>query len=298
MRKKLFLIAFCALMGINAFTQQTNSENQVLQDKIKQLESANEKLSNQIKSVERGFTLKLKAANDSIQKLKAAVIINNELIQSINQELGLKITSNETNANQKIQKLDNSLSKNTLYWIIAVLTIVLLLVVSFVFLRKQLFKNKHDLTDQISKTKSALEEEGIKLDTKLVELLETQMKLIKEEHQNNSKNDVIDHTLALKVADEIVRIEKNLNRIDGNEKDIKPIQKGLERIRDNFASSGYEMIQMLYKEYDDGMNIDVINFISDENIPSGKRIITRVIRPQVNYQGVLMQKAQVEVSQN
>jgi len=298
MRKKLFLIAFCALLGINAFTQQTNSENQVLQDKIKQLESVNEKLSNQIKSVERGFTLKLKAANDSIQKLKAAVIINNELIQSINQELGLKITSNETTANQKIQKLDNSLSKNTLYWIIAVLTIVLLLVVSFVFLRKQLFKNKHDLTDQITKTKSALEEEGIKLDTKLVELLETQMKLIKEEHQNNSKNDVIDHTLALKVADEIVRIEKNLNRIDGNEKDIKPIQKGLERIRDNFASSGYEMIQMLYKEYDDGMNIDVINFISDENIPSGKRIITRVIRPQVNYQGVLMQKAQVEVSQN
>jgi hypothetical protein len=46
------------------------------------------------------------------------------------------------------------------------------------------------------------------------------------------------------------------------------------------------------------MNIDVINFITDENLTAGRKIITSVIKPQVNFNGVLIQRAQVDVSQN
>ncbi|CAN0605917.1 unnamed protein product, partial [Ectocarpus sp. 12 AP-2014] len=35
----------------------------------------------------------------------------------------------------------------------------------------------------------------------------------------------------------------------------------------------------------------------DENLEEGTRIITAVIKPQVNYKGVLIQRAQVDVSQ-
>ena len=79
---------------------------------------------------------------------------------------------------------------------------------------------------------------------------------------------------------------------------IKPLLKGIERIQNNFSANGYEMINHLNKAYDERFNLDVINFITDENLDEGTRIITAVIKPQVNYKGVLIQRAQVDVSQN
>ena len=70
------------------------------------------------------------------------------------------------------------------------------------------------------------------------------------------------------------------------------------RIQNNFAANGYEMINHLNKAYDERFNIDVINFITDENLEEGARIISAVIKPQVNYNDVLIQRAQVDVSQN
>jgi hypothetical protein len=58
------------------------------------------------------------------------------------------------------------------------------------------------------------------------------------------------------------------------------------------------MVNLLNKGYDERMNIDVINFITDENLTEGRKIITSVIKPQVNYNGILIQRAQVDVSQN
>ncbi len=58
------------------------------------------------------------------------------------------------------------------------------------------------------------------------------------------------------------------------------------------------MVNLLNKDYDDRMNLDIINFLADDNLPVGKKVITKIIKPQVNYNGVLIQRAQVEVSQN
>ena len=38
-------------------------------------------------------------------------------------------------------------------------------------------------------------------------------------------------------------------------------------------------------------------FIPDKNLKEGEEIITRVIKPQVNYKDTLIQAAQVEVAQ-
>lgn len=86
--------------------------------------------------------------------------------------------------------------------------------------------------------------------------------------------------------------------MDSSTKGLKPLEKGIERIQANFASNGYEMINLLNKDYDERMNIDVINFTTDENLNEGRKVITAVVKPQVNYNGVLIQRAQVDVSQN
>ena len=86
--------------------------------------------------------------------------------------------------------------------------------------------------------------------------------------------------------------------MDEQHKEVKPLLKGIERIKANFAAAGYEMPELLGKKFDERMNLDVINFILGESLPEGERIISKIIKPQVNYEGILIQRAQVEVSQN
>ena len=108
---------------------------------------------------------------------------------------------------------------------------------------------------------------------------------------------VPDHSLVKKVADEIVRIELNLSRMDPNIKGYKQLAKGVERIKDNFKSKGYEITDMLGKPYIEGMKV-VANFVSDDTLPEGSQIITGIIKPQIIYNGTMIQAAEITVSQN
>ena len=157
-------------------------------------------------------------------------------------------------------------------------------------LGKRITSSKTDVETQIRNTKTSLEEESVKLDNKLVEVLETQLKLQQEisKSQPVASNDKADHSLALKVADEIIRIQKNLSRMDEKTKGLKQLNSSVKRIQDNFASNGYESVDMLGKEYNEGMKATV-NFVQDEDFEEGKRIITRIIKPQVNYKGTMIQ---------
>ena len=106
-----------------------------------------------------------------------------------------------------------------------------------------------------------------------------------------------DHSLALKVADEIVRIELNLSRMDASVKGYKQLAKAVGRIKNNFQANGYEIIDMLGKPYNEGMKV-VANFVPDETLKEGEQIITGVTKPQINYNGKMIQSAQITVSQN
>jgi hypothetical protein len=55
------------------------------------------------------------------------------------------------------------------------------------------------------------------------------------------------------------------------------------------------MPEILNKPFDSRVKM-VANMVEDENLGKGIEIITKIIKPQVNYKGVLIQAAQVEVS--
>ncbi len=219
-----------------------------------------------------------------------------ELISSQKTELTGQIQKTEQSASERIESLDESLSKNTLYWIIAVLAVGLITLGLFFMLRKRVSDNQSSIVENISSTRKQLEQEGIRLDEKLIGIMETQLKVIQEEKTSSTSTSEPDHSLALKVADEIVRIEKNISQMDEGTKGLKQLAKAVERIRDNFASNGYEMVDMLGKPFDDGMKVTA-NFRPDETLAEGERIISRIIKPQVNFKGVMIQSAQIEVSQ-
>lgn len=138
-----------------------------------------------------------------------------------------------------------------------------------------------------------MQEESIKLDDKLLELFDRQI----ANAPKNAGNDKPDHSLALKVADEIVRIELNMSRMDTSIKGYKQLAKAVERIKDNFRANGYEIVDLLGKPYNEGMKV-IANFVVDENLEEGRQIITSITKPQINYNGQMIQAAQITVSQN
>lgn len=236
-----------------------------------------------------------------IQSTTKIVSIHNRIntnsgnIDKTANELGVKIESTEKSTNQSISDLNKTVSQNTLYWIIAIMAVALFVLLIFILLRKQIFKQKSDLESDLQNTRKALEEESVKLDNKLFEVLETQLKIINNVNSNENKE--VDHTLALKVADEIIRMQTNMSLMDEKTKGLKKLKSAVKRIQDNFAANGYELIEMLGRPYNEGMKVTIVNSKTDENLKKGEQVITRIIKPQINYQEIMIQSAQIEVSQ-
>lgn len=267
---------------IDALNNKLNNQNYTIGKQSKTISVLQEQNSN------------LKASIDSLGQL---IETNSQNIVSNSQELGTKIQKTEQQTESKILELSGDVEKNRLYWIIATLATLLLGGLIYWLLGKRITSSKTDVETQIRNTKASLEEESVKLDNKLVELLETQLKIQQETTKSQivSSPENADHSLALKVADEIIRIQKNLGRMDESTKGLKQLNSSVQRIQDNFASNGYELVDMLGKEYNDGMKVSA-NFVPSEDLETGKQIITRIIKPQVNFKGAMIQAAQIEVS--
>lgn len=281
-------------------SDQTAIANKIKNQKIliknirKQILNDTDALNSHIGSLEKSLETNINDHQETLDLLKEGLDGSTKAIQK-NYD---RLQKNEQATSKQIENLGDSLSKNTLYWIIAVAAIALLSLVLFLLLRIKLNKEKTDLTSQIQRTQKSLEEEAVKLDSKLVELLETQLKLITEERETTlQKSEETDHSLAIKVADEIIRIQKNLSNMSPEIRGLKQLTASVKRIQDNFEANGYELVDMLDKHYDEGMKVSV-NFKPDETLEPGEQIITRIIKPQVNYNGVMIQAAQIEVSMN
>lgn len=287
------LIPIFLLCAIQAVTAQKKEEFQNQKEQIQILQDA---VHSQKKSIAR-LDEKLKYQKLKIDSLTALTQTTQENSRKLADELGVKIQNTENAAKDSITKLDKDVFANRLYWILGTLATLLLGGLLYWLLGKRISSSKNDVEAQIKNTKKSLEEESVKLDNKLVEVLESQLKIkqqeVKAAPQEISKE--VDHSLALKVADEIIRIQKNLNQMDASTKGLKQLTASVKRIQDNFASNGYELVDMLGKEYNEGMKV-IANFIPSDQIETGKQIITRIIKPQVNYNNEMIQSAQIEVS--
>lgn len=138
-----------------------------------------------------------------------------------------------------------------------------------------------------------LQEQNVALDTKVLEALDRQIAAPPVSEPESEA----DHSLVLKIADEVTRIEVNLSRMDATIRGHKQLTRAVQRIKDNFLANGYEIVEMLGKPYIEGMQV-IADIIPDETMPKGARIITNISKPQVNYNGKMIQAAQITVSQN
>lgn len=244
------------------------------------------------------FKSRVDGLNDEISKSETKLVkLNNELTVRLDQ-----VDKSNQSTNKIIDSTINSVDYKFLT-ISGAILFISLLIFSLIYILSTKMKSSNSVIEsKILSAKESLEYESLCLDSKLIEVLEKQLNIAKVQQENKStqsdKNTEVDHTLSLKVADEITRMQRNISKLDLSLKGIKPLNKGLDRLRKNFMSEGYEIVDLLNKTYSEGMNVEIINIIDDCNLNVDEKVMVKIIRPQVNFNGILIQRAQVDIATN
>ena len=307
MKTKILTLLLLLPLYSNAINNDSIAIEQ-LKERVSQIEDRDlsntkelKKVKNNAIALERQLKQQSQTYQTKIDSLENEIIEFKSATQNANKKLGNDIKQTQTQAEQSQEKLNATIQNKAMIGIIALSLLLVIVIVVFLILKRGISSSSSsiatikDAQNKIETAQKQLQEETLKLDEKLVGLLDKQMEIQKASPATNSEE--VDHSLAKKVADEIVRIELNLSRMDASVKGHKQLSKAVERIKNNFLAQGYEIVDMLGKPYNEGMKV-VANIVSDDTIEEGKQIITAIIKPQINYKGQMIQTAEITVSQN
>ena len=237
-------------------------------------------LSDEVNSQRLGVNEKLVALENLITSLTKDLENSNinvsEVLESAN-----KNTS-------EIQNVSQSLTKKQQYGIYILAFAIILILLVYIVLSYKWNSN----TKTINAKQKEIFEKQIQDSLQLAEWLSSESKTNLEP----SGSGEIDHSFAKRVADEIVRMKTNLSRMDESIRGFKQLNASARKLEQSLNSNHYELEDLLNKPYDNGMNVQA-TFIEDEQLQEGESVITRIIKPQINYKGKLIQAAQIEVSQ-
>lgn len=310
--KHFFLWATILLVGATNIALANNKivkmDNPTQEEKIKTINARQIEITKRLSKV----TADVQKNKVGFQKMEQEC--NNlsakvDSLYAFSQLLGDRQITDRSTLNRKIYKAMSSsqlaIANRTTWGIAMAAIIVVLLVIVVYFILKCIKRGDSSIETTIGEVRKAqdslqaaqtkLQENSIQLDNKLLEIVQRQMDA--EREKPTTPYTAPDHSLVLKVADEIVKIELNMSRMDSTVKGYKQLKKAVERIKDNFKANGYEFVEMLGMPYNEGMKVTA-SFVSDESLEPGKQIISGITKPQINYNGRMIQAAQITVSQN
>ena len=179
-------------------------------------------------------------------------------------------------------------------WICITIAFILI-VLAFVF-GKLIAKRKNEVAGLSAKTDRLNEEIVNRLSVEVndIQAISKQIGILASIPGVNTESE---QKLIITIADRITFMEMTLYKMDSSVRGHKQLSKSIKQMKDNLLVNGYELVDMLGKDYHEGMKVTA-NFVEDENLPEGKQIITSIIKPQINYNGKMIQSAQITVSQN
>jgi type III secretory pathway component EscS len=309
--KKIFTFLILAVIGCQFANAKSINDNT---DKIKALEEKCYVL--QKKQVKADNNLRKLIENQHVAERKIQTLVKKndaqrlaiDSLQDKCKSLEEAQSTDRENINGKIDATDNNVRTNqdqlqsrTLYGVIVVIVVLAIIVGVACWLTKRIKSGTSTIGDvrraqealQAAQTK--MQEESIQLDNQLLAIVQKQLDAYVP--SANKTTGEPDHSLVVKLADEIARIETNLSKMDKSVRGYKQLVQAKDRMINNVRANGYEIISLLGQEYNDGMQFQT-RFVPDESLPEGKRIITGMIKMQVNYNGKMIQPAEIVVSQN
>lgn len=297
MRYKIVLI----LLSVLIISYALCADNLSVSSTIDSLNLKYDQTIRQQQKISNNMIIISKKVQDSaikINSLEERVRLLEKDTENMRKSLDDRFRLSESSFKNQLGNILIVLSKRTLYILLLIALIIVLIAVVIYFLRRKMTLERKSLVNELSRTKQEIDEENLKLDSKLIEIIDKQLYVLQNKPIDSSTNDSeIDHSLVLKVADEIIRIQTNLASMDESIKGHKQLSRAVVAIIDNLNANGYEITELLNKPYDEGMRL-VATMIVDENLSPGTQIIKRVVKPQVNFKGKMIQAAQVVVAYN
>lgn len=302
MMKRILIIIAILLLGttLRAGAQVTTVKQSEFRSEISRLSSALNSLRDSNGELQRTVSSQKKQIDSLSDQLVESQANIKKLADSTNVNIS-EISSENKNTQSRLQEIDQTISKRTLYWAIIILILSLLGIISFLLFRRRLSSNTQNFDSKIAATSEALEKlqtGANKHDADLAEVLQTQLALLKEKRLSGVTAEVeINHKLPLKVGDEIHRMRKRIENMPQDVKGIGALKNSLERLEEEFNENGYEIKDLLGEKFNAGLNIEA-RFVENSNIPDGEERITDVLRPQIMYHDKVIQHAKVEVGKS
>lgn len=305
LRSKLFICLL--LLPSLAIAQTPDSQWQeqkkqvaALEQKVQNLLQQNSTFDSRLKEL-KSQVVSLETENDflnstlqqnqqTIDSLAKVVEMNSENIRNTADSLGIKLQ----NTDEAVSQNTYSLKTKTIFGVIAFILALMASVVVWL-LHKKGQKTSDDKISSLKKQSDELNEKIVGQFSSEMSELQKIGEVLKNANANTTAEP--DHSLVKTLADRITFMEMTLYRMDSSVKGHRQLSKSIAQMKDNLLANGYEIVDMLGKEYDEGMRVTA-NFIEDEDVEAGKQIITGIVKPQINYKGVMIQSAQITVSQN
>ena len=296
--KKVELVILGLIISLNVCGHNGDSLKIVsLQREVSDLKSTVSKLQQEDVGVRSLYQQQAKKL-DSLQAMQQQ---QTENVRTLADKIGAEISDANQKIDENVNTLSASISSRTWLGALGILIAIGLLACVYYVLRRKISSGATTIDkirsaqEGLETAQKAMQEESVKLDSKLVELLDKQLASSRLTKENKEAKP--DHKFALKVGDEIAKIETNLSKMDPSVKGYRQLKQAVQRIKDNFNAQGYEIVDLLGLDYNDGMPFDA-QFVPDDTLPEGKRVISGITRLQINYNGEMIQSAKIVVRQN
>lgn len=297
--KKAILSISVAMLAQMSFATTVNDSLrtcfniiQATDAQVQTLQHENESLKSEISTL----NLTITTHSNEIDSLKLALIETNNRVAALADSLNINISSTREQIQTNSDSLNATIAKKsqTGLWIFILLALVVA-AIAFIFARL-LAKRGNEVAFLSAKADKLNSEIVNRLSSEMSEM-QTISKQIGSISTATGGGTDTEQKLITTLADRITFMEMTLYKMDSSVRGHKQLSKSIKQMKDNLLANGYELVDMLGKDYHDGMKVTA-NFVEDENLPEGKQIITGIIKPQINYQGKMIQSAQITVSQN
>jgi hypothetical protein len=224
-------------------------------------------------------------------------------LESKQTALGGSLDQLSRDTDHKTQTIDETIMVRSKWYGMAIATLLLLLAGCYWYLRRRTDESEQTLSVQLKSTLDTVrstEEKIAKSDTALADSLFEILNKLKLQEMSatvngQSKPSEIDHHLPLKLTDEIHRMRKRLASLPEDTKGLMPLKKSLERLESELVEQGYEIIDHTGMAYTENLSVQA-RFVPSDDLGLEQKIISKVVVPQVNYKGVMIRMADIEVS--
>ncbi len=231
----------------------------------------------------------------TIDSLQSLIQLNAQNIQSAADQLGLKIEA--TNETLSTKANDDDLKSKARFGALLLALLLLLGGIVYFLLHRRIARGNADIESLKTKAEKLNEEILNQFSLEMSEMQKISTSLNALSKNSTGGSGTTDHSLIITLADRITFMEMTLFKMDPNVRGHKQLSKSIAQMKNNLLANNYEIVDMLGKPYNDGMKVTA-SFVEDDTLEPGKQIITGIIKPQINYNGTMIQAAQITVSQN